>query len=301
MNNSLPLGIKAVHVLPADHHDGPWDHIVVPARTKERLLNHAVLRLRHGRALSTLPGMPHGLILLVGPPGTGKSTLAQGLAQAAARAVAPYGSTTFVEVDPHAFPSEMLGESQRNIVRFMTDTVPEFAARRPHTVVLVDEVESLAVRRSSASFDTNPVDVHRATDALLSGMDAIAKSQPRVLFVCTTNFPASVDEAFTSRADFVLSVGLPGEDAVLMILENSLRELARIWPLSAPLADDRELLRCLAKHCNGWDGRRLRKLILRALAEDDAAARDPNQLTAEALISAAESENAQLNHHDLFS
>ena len=35
--------------------------------------------------------------------------------------------------------------------------------------MLIDEVESFAVRRSLASFETNPVDVQRATDAVLAG------------------------------------------------------------------------------------------------------------------------------------
>ena len=206
---ALPPGVLSVHALPSDHHDGPWDHIVVPEGTKVRLLNHALLTLMHGRALATLAGLPHGLIVLAGPPGTGKTTLARGLAQAAALKLAPRGATTYVEIDPHAFPSEMLGESQRNITRLMTDTIPELAARRPHTFVLIDEVESFAVSRSSASFATNPVDVHRATDALLAGIDSVASQYARVLFVTTTNFAAAVDDAFLSRADLILHLDLP--------------------------------------------------------------------------------------------
>ena len=38
--------------------------------------------------------------------------------------------------------------------------------------MLIDEVESFAVRRSLASFETNPVDVQRATDAVLAGLRA---------------------------------------------------------------------------------------------------------------------------------
>jgi len=42
---------------------------------KERLLAQALLVLQHGRKLSMLSGLPHGLIVLAGPAGTGKSTM----------------------------------------------------------------------------------------------------------------------------------------------------------------------------------------------------------------------------------
>lgn len=286
---ALPQGVLSVHALPADHHDGPWDHILVPAGTKERLLATALLTMRHGARLATLPGLPHGLIVLAGPPGTGKTTLARGLAQAAARALAPHGATTYVEVDPHAFPSEMLGESQRAITKLMNDTIPELAARRPHTVVLVDEVESLAVRRSAASFETNPVDVHRATDALLAGIDAVATGHPGALFVTTTNFAEAIDEAFLSRADLVLHVPLPDDDTITAIVRMSLRELAALWPPLRPLAEDDALHAKVAGRCSGWDGRRVRKLVLSALAQRLEVALDPSKLSADDLLAAAES------------
>jgi len=285
---ALPPGVLSVHALPADHHNGPWDHIITPPGVKERLLNHALLTLLHGPALATMAGLPHGLIILSGPPGTGKTTLARGLAQTAALAVANRGATTYVEIDPHAFPSELLGESQRNITQLMTDTIPELAARRPHTVVLVDEVESFAVRRSAASFSANPVDVHRATDALLAGIDAVATDLPRVLFVATTNFADAVDEAFVSRADLVLTLSLPDSATIGQIIRHSLLELAVLWPRVAALAHDDGLHAKLADACAGFDGRRVRKLVLSALALRQEVTRDPNTLTADDLVAAVD-------------
>lgn len=280
---ALPQGVRGVHALPADHHEGPWDAIITPPGVKERILGTVLLRLLHGPRLATLAGPLHGLVVLAGPPGTGKTTLAQGVAQAAALAVASRGATTLVEIDPHAFPSDMLGESQRNISRLMGETVPELAARRPHTVVVIDEVESFAVRRSSASFETNPVDVHRATDAVLAGMDAAAASHPRLVFVVTTNFVDALDEAVISRADLLVELSLPDVETRARIIADSLAELALHWHSLAGLAQNEEVHRGLAKRTEGWDGRRLRKLALGAIARNPAIAADPSGLAAGAL------------------
>jgi AAA+ superfamily predicted ATPase len=286
-SSTLPPGVVGLHALPADHHDGPWDSMVVPTGTKERLLSTALLVLRHGRRLTALSGAPHGLIVLAGPPGTGKTTLAHGLAQASALAVAARGATTFVEVDPHAFPSDMLGESQRAVSRLFTETLPELAARRPHTVVLIDEVEALAVRRSAASFETNPVDVHRATDAVLMGLDMLRARCPHVVLVVTTNFLAAVDEAVLSRADLVMTTELPDATTVEAILRSSLEELADQWPGLRELSQDRSLHAKLAGDFLGLDGRRIRKSVLSALTVRPEVAVDPELMTADDLLDAA--------------
>jgi SpoVK/Ycf46/Vps4 family AAA+-type ATPase len=284
--NALPPGVLSMHVLPAEHHDRDWDAIIVPREVKERLLAQALLVLQHGRKLSMLSGLPHGLIVLAGPPGTGKTTMGRGLAQVAALALAREGATTLVEINPHAFPSDMLGESQRNVTRLLTETIPEIAARRPFTVVLIDEVESFAVSRSAASFEANPVDVHRATDAVLLGVDEIAKKLPAVLFVTTTNFIEAVDSAFLSRADLVMRFSLPDLETIAKILESAIGELAVQWPALQPLAQDRGRIAELARLCEGWDGRRVRKLVLAALAQRLEVARDPAKLTWEDFFAA---------------
>jgi len=284
---ALPPGVLSLHTLPAEHHDKDWDAIIVPAGVKERLLAQALLTLKHGRKLATLAGLPHGLIVLAGPPGTGKTTLARGLAQVSALALAREGATTLVEINPHAFPSDMLGESQRNIMRLLSDTIPEIAARRPHTVVLIDEVESFAVRRSTASFETNPVDVHRATDAVMLGIDEVARKLPSVLFVTTTNFIDAIDEAFLSRADLVMHFALPDPGTIAKILHDSLAELAVQWPELRPMLAAEDDISEVAALCGGWSGRQVRKLVLAALAQRLEVSKNPALLKFDDLREAA--------------
>ncbi|HEY7132821.1 MAG TPA: AAA family ATPase, partial [Candidatus Limnocylindrales bacterium] len=164
------------------------------------------------------------------------------------------------------------GESQRAISRLFDRTIPDLARRGRPVIVLVDEVESLVVNRTGASLETNPVDVHRATDAVLSGVDAVARTYPNVLFLATTNFPSGVDPAFLSRADLIEQIGLPGPEAIATILADTLGEVGA--------AADGDLS-ALAAACAaaGLDARQVRKLVVRAAASSRELALAPERLT----------------------
>src|ERR671936_2191678 len=210
-------GISALAELPESSWESRWTRIVAPEGVKDRLLNFALFSLRHRGRIDRV-GLPlHGLVVLAGPPGTGKTTLAGGLADRAARELGGQG-LLFAEVNAHQFPSQLLGESQRAVARLFERTIPDLAARGRPTIVLLDEVEALAVSRAGASLDTNPVDVHRATDAVLAGIDHVARACPNVTFVATTNHEVGVDAAFLSRADAVEHMGLPTPLAIEQIL-----------------------------------------------------------------------------------
>jgi AAA+ superfamily predicted ATPase len=145
-------------------------------------------------------------------------------------------------------------------------------------VVLLDEVETLAVDRAKLSLDANPVDIHRATDAVLVQLDALAASHPQLLFIATSNFPQAIDDAFTSRCDLVMPVPLPDAEAVLQILRECLGAIAQQFALISKLTQGPGL-EAVAAAAVGLDGRAIRKLVVSAMAMNKHTALDPNRLT----------------------
>lgn len=165
--------------------------------------------------------------------------------------------------------------------------IPELAGS-DCTVLVVDEVESLAIHRGSVSLEANPVDVHRTTDAVLTALDLLADVSPNVITVVTTNFPDLVDAALRSRADVTIAVPLPNADAVAEILHSTLRAWAEQYPGLKALVDDRAI-GAVAKtlSASGMDARQTRKFVLAVLSSDMSTAADPGTLTMAALHAAA--------------
>jgi AAA+ superfamily predicted ATPase len=159
-------------------------------------------------------------------------------------------------------------------------------------VVLLDEVETLVADRSKLSLEANPVDVHRATDAVLAQLDQLAATHPDLLFVATSNFTRAVDAAFVSRADLVEYIGLPNAEACQAILTAGVNALAAAFPKVADVIGETEFDRA-AKACVGLDGRQIKKAVVAACGLDKQTALNPERLTAADVLRAVELAQAQ--------
>ncbi len=260
-----------------------WNAIRVPEAVRGRLLAQSVLSLEL-RQRFPFESMPvHGLIVLSGPPGTGKTTLSRGLANEVARVIKGV-KACFVQIDPHALTSSALGRSQKEVAKLFHQVIPEFAADRL-CIVLLDEVETLAPDRQRMSLEANPIDVHRATDAALAGLDLMTRKHRNVLLIATTNFPQAVDRALMSRADWIAEIGLPDAEARAEIIADMLDQFASAWPHVAAL---KKQIGGFTVASEGLDGRRLRKTIIAAAAHSVEIAQDLNKLEAKHVLAAIE-------------
>lgn len=280
----LPKGINAITQLPDANLNALWDSIIVSEDTKAKLLAQAVLNFSARPKIDRTVLPLHGVILLAGAPGTGKTSLAKGLASELA-ATFKTGKFRLIEVEPHGLTSSAMGKTQRAVAQLFSQTISELAAEGP-AIVLLDEVETLAVDRSKLSLEANPVDIHRATDAVLVQLDQLAETHKHLLFVATSNFPQAIDSAFLSRCDLVMEIPIPDAAACEKILRSCLSGLAKTYPEIAELALSSGFSKT-AREFVGLDGRAVRKAVAAALASNPSTAVDPGSVTLNQLQKAA--------------
>ena len=213
-------------VLPSRDFHGMWESLVYGDDVKLRLTKYA------GNALLfSQRGVDPNLIawnrvvLLHGPPGTGKTTLCKALAQQLAiRFQDTYPTAVLVEVNAHSLFSRWFSESGKLVSRLFQKIQDLLDDEGSLVFVLIDEVESLAAARKAAASGAEPSDAIRVVNALLTQVDGL-KHRPNAMVLTTSNITEAIDLAFVDRADIKAYVGPPGFEARCAIITSSINEL----------------------------------------------------------------------------
>jgi len=188
-------------VLPAREFDGLWDSLVFDGDIKECLLAYVSTALLFSDQ-KVDPNIIswNRVVLLHGPPGTGKTSLTKALAQKVAiRLSSRFPNAHLLEINAHSLFSKWFSESGKLVSRLF-DFLNELVDEEDSLVcVLIDEVESLTAARTSALGGAEPSDAIRVVNALLTHIDQL-KTKDNVLILTTSNMSEAIDLAFLDRA-----------------------------------------------------------------------------------------------------
>ena len=151
--------------------------------------------------------MPKG-ILLVGPPGTGKTMLA--------KAVAGESNVPFFSISGSEFVEMFVGMGASKVRELFSQ-----AKEKAPCIVFIDEIDAIGQKRSSGSAYGGNDEREQTLNQLLTEMDGF-ESNNGVIILAATNRPESLDPALTrpGRFDRRVPVELPdlkGREAILRV------------------------------------------------------------------------------------
>lgn len=170
-----------------------------------------------------------GGILMYGPPGCGKSLIAEATANEA--------NASFYHVKPSELKSKYVGETEKNISKLF-----EQARENQPAIIFFDEFETLGRERSRT-------DVHTQNhiSQLLSEMDGVGNKDSQILLLAATNVPWDIDPALRRHGRFGTSIFVHEPDLLAR------KEIIKLNLQDKPI-DDSVDVEFLANVTDGFSG-----------------------------------------------
>ncbi|MBZ5626243.1 MAG: CDC48 family AAA ATPase [Acidobacteriia bacterium] len=187
-----------------------WSDVGGLGPVKERLIETVEWPLQHEAVFAAAQVRPAKGILLVGPPGCGKTLLA--------KAVATESRVNFLSVKGPALLSKYVGESERAL-----RDVFRTARQAAPCIIFFDEIDALVPARAASSSDSHVGE--RVLSQFLAEFDGVEELRG-VLVLGATNRLDLLDPAILrpGRFDELIEIPLPDEEGRREIFAVYLRE-----------------------------------------------------------------------------
>jgi transitional endoplasmic reticulum ATPase len=187
------------------------------------------LPMRHPEIFRRLGIDPPKGVLLLGPPGGGKTLLA--------RAVANESDANFLSINGPEIMSKFYGESEAKLREIF-----QHAQQDAPSIILIDELDSIAPKREEVAGEVE----RRVVAQLLALMDGLS-GRGNVIVIGATNRPNALDPALRrpGRFDREIEIGIPNK--------QGRHEILLIHSRGMPLAGDVDL-KVLAERTHGYTG-----------------------------------------------